>query len=229
MELNLRPVSVVKAERQAAQRPYLVTAGLCVLGAVAAWWQYYERATVVTQEAAQSLEQKAAPLKNLETKIKTARADIANLEALSQPLLHVTRERDYWVNVLADLNQRLPKEHIWLTAFETPTADAAAKAAQPPPEGADGPANRPRPRRGEEVRSEPPVIVMVRGLYLSADAGNNAGPAVVDEFIAKLKESPYVEPIEDPGAGYQRASDDTPEWAFKFALPLKMKNPISLR
>jgi hypothetical protein len=133
------------------------------------------------------------------------------------------------VNVLADLNQRLPKDFIWLTSFETPTPEMAAKSAEAAAKAAEEPGVRPKPRRGEETPSEPPVIVMVKGLYLSADGGNNAGPAVVDEFIAKLKESPYVEPIEDPNAGYLRASDDTAEWAFKFALPLKMKNPISLR
>ena len=70
---------------------------------------------------------------------------------------------------------------------------------------------------------------MIKGLYLSRDAGNNAGPAVVDEFIAKLKESPLVKPIEDANAGYVRASDDTNDWAFKFVLPLKLINPIHMQ
>ena len=70
---------------------------------------------------------------------------------------------------------------------------------------------------------------MAKGLYLSHDAGNNAGPAVVDEFIAKLKESEFVEPIEIAGEGYVRANDDTADWAFKFQLPLKLKNPINIQ
>jgi hypothetical protein len=71
---------------------------------------------------------------------------------------------------------------------------------------------------------------MAKGLYLSTSAGNNAGPAVVDEFIANLKTSKLVEPIEDARAGYIRQNDDTVDvWAFRFVLPLKLTNPISFQ
>ena len=65
---------------------------------------------------------------------------------------------------------------------------------------------------------------------MSRDAGNNAGPAVVDEFIAKLKESKLVKPVEEATAGYVRENDDNPSvWAYKFVLPLKLQNPINLQ
>ena len=228
MELNLRPASVEKAEKQAAQRPYVIAAGLCALAAVAGWWQYYERAAVTTQEQTQALTEKAAPLKRLEEQIKTAKAEISATVNHAQPLLKVTEERDYWIKLFADLNQRLPKDFIWITSFEIPNKDAAKKdpdnAEKPePPSGGSN-----RPGRSEE-RKAPSVIVMVKGLYLSHDAGNNAGPAIVNEFTDKLKESPFVEPILDADKGYLRESDDTNQWAFKFALPLKLKNPISLK
>jgi hypothetical protein len=38
-----------------------------------------------------------------------------------------------------------------------------------------------------------------------------------------------VTPIEEASAGYVRANDDTADWAFKFQLPLKLKNPINLQ
>ena len=230
MELNLRPAGVGKAEKRAAQRPYLIAAGLCALAAVAAWWQYYERATVTTQEEAQKLEEKAAPLKTLEDKIKKAGGEITGLVNYAQPLLKVTDERDYWTNLLADLNQRLPKDFIWITSFETPKPDLLRREPEAPENIAPpAPGGNTRPRRGEE-RATPSVTIMVKGLYLSHDAGNNSGPAIVNEFTDKLKESPYVEPILDANAGYQRESDDNPlVWAFKFALPLKLRNPITLK
>ena len=83
-----------------------------------------------------------------------------------------------------------------------------------------------------KAKGEPestPVEVRVRGIYLSRDAGNNAGPAVVDTFVENLKQSPYFEPITDGAKGFERANDDTPEWGFKFAIPLKLKNPIDLK
>lgn len=229
MELNLRPASVGKAEKRAAQRPYIIAAGLCVLAAVAAWWQYYERATVTTHEEAQAVTEKSVPLQKFEKDIKTAKGGIADLVNYAQPFLKVTEERDYWINLMADLNQRLPKNFIWITSFETTSKDALRKE----PENADNtpvpaPGGRTTPRKSEE-RKAPAVVVMVKGLYLSHEAGNNSGPAIVNEFTDKLKESPFVEPILDAGAGYLRESDDTNQWAFKFALPLKLKNPITLK
>ena len=228
MELNLRPASVEKAEKQAAQRPYIIAAGLCALAAIAAWWQYYERATVTTQEQTQALTQKTAPLKNLEDRIKKAKGDIAGVVNYAHPLLKVTEERDYWINLFADLNQRLPKDFIWITSFEMPNKDAARKES----DNAEKPEPTPALKKGQgksDERKASSVVVMVKGLYLSHDAGNNAGPAIVNEFTDKLKESPFVEPILDANAGYLRESDDTNQWAFKFALPLKLKNPIPLK
>jgi type IV pilus assembly protein PilM len=224
MELNLRPSSLVKAEKRAAQRPYIIAAGVCALAAVGAWWQYYERATAATEEETQSLAAKVEPLKAIKAKTEAARSEIAILSDSARPLTTVAHERDYWINVLADLNQRIPKDYIWITNFEVAPEEVKKDAEEPvrPPSGKN------KPPKGES-RPEHAVVAMVHGLYLSREAGNNAGPAVVDEFIAKLKESPYIEPIEDPGAGYMRANDDTNEWAFKFVLPLKLKNPIAVR
>jgi type IV pilus assembly protein PilM len=228
MELNLRPASVVKAAKRAAQRPYLITAGVCALAAIGAWWQYYEHATTATGEVTQSLGEKAAPLKSLEDRMKAARIEVDKLGESALPLEKIAHEREYWVNVLADLNQRIPKEYIWVTSLEHVAPDPLKKEAEEPQNPRNAQPNRSNPRKGAD-RGGPATILTIKGLYLSRDAGNNAGPAVVDEFIAKLKESPLVEPIEDASAGYVRASDDTADWAFKFVLPLKLKNPINLQ
>lgn len=222
MELNLRPASVVKAGKRAAQRPYLITAGVCVLTALGAWWQYYENAASETEKVTQVLKGKAEPLAMLEKKIKDAQGEVDTLARSVQPLAQLAQERDYWVNLLAELNSKIPKDYIWITSLELagggPKPDA--EAPEVPGKPAQG---RPRPAK------IPSVILMAKGLYLSRDAGNNAGPAVVDEFIANLKTSKLVDPVDDAKAGYVRANDDTFEWAFKFVLPLKLTNPISLQ
>jgi hypothetical protein len=143
-----------------------------------------------------------------------------------KPLVKTAEEREYWSKALADLNSRLPAEYIWITSFEPPSKDdlkkAEAAAAAP-----TTPAARPRP--GAPKPEAPSVRVFVRGIYLSRDAGNNAGPAVVDEFATKLQESPYFEPILKGEEGFEREGDDKPQWGFKFAIPLKLKNPIDLK
>ena len=230
MELNLRPVSVAKAEKRAAQRPYLIAAGVCVLATLGAWWQYYERAAVLTREKSDKLNQDAAPLLALEKKMKDARDDVDKLAQSALPLETVAAEREYWVNLLADLNQRIPKDFIWITSLELASQDALkrdAEAPEPPPKPGKPAAGTQGGSRKVE-RASPSVVLMAKGLYLSHAVGNNAGIAVVDEFIAKLKESKFVTPIEDATKGYIRENDDSAFWAFKFVLPLKLNNPINL-
>ena len=223
MELNLRPLSLVKAEKRAAQRPFIIAAGVCALTATAAWWQYFERAATATEEEAAALTSQAAPLSTLKEQMDKARKEIASLSEFGKPLAVVARERTYWSDVLADLNSRLPADYIWITGLEV--SEEKPKEPEPAPVK-PGPG---KSRGGKPEEPPAPIIVAVaRGLYLSREAGNPSGPAVVDEFIAKLKESPLLEPIEDAEAGYMRANDDTPEWAFKFVLPLKLKTPISI-
>ncbi len=221
MELNLRPASVVKAGKRAAQRPYLIAAGACILSALGAWWQYYENAASRTDEVTEKLKQKAAPLAALDRDIKAAQGEVDALIKSVQPLAQVAQEREYWVNLLADLNSKVPKDFIWITSLDL--ASNAGKKEEP-----EAPA-KPGQNRTKLAKT-PSVILMAKGLYLSRDAGNNAGPAVVDEFIANLKTSKLVEPIEDARAGYIRQNDDTVDvWAFRFVLPLKLTNPISFQ
>ena len=227
MELNLRPVSVAKAEKRAAQRPYLITAGVCALAALGAWWQYYDHAATLTVEKAGKINQEAAPLLTLEKKMKDAAGEVQKLAESAHPMERIAHEREYWVSLLADLNQRIPKDFIWITSLELATPDDRKKEADAPE-----PPGKPVPGKTQSKKSDgggSSVILMAKGLYLSHDAGNNAGPAVVDEFIAKLKESKFVTPIEEARDGYVRANDDTPEWAFKFQLPLKLNNPMNLQ
>lgn len=229
MELNLRPVSVAKAEERAAQRPYLIAAGICALAALGAWWQYYERAAVATREVTQTLTEKAAPLKTLDDRMKAAKSDVDKLGESALPLVKVTQEREYWVNVLADINQRIPKNYIWVTNLELAPPELQKKNNEEPENPAKPPPGKGKSKKGGDSGG-PGSILMIKGLYLSQDAGNNAGPAVVDEFIAKLKESKLVKPIEEPGAGFVRENDDNPSvWAYKFVLPLKLQNPINLQ
>lgn len=226
MELNLRPASVIKAQKVAAQRPYLIVAGVCVLAALGGWWQYYTNAAEKTKQETSELQAKAAPLLNLESGIKSAQSKVKELQNYAEPLVKATHDRDYWARVLADLNARLPKEYIWITEFIPPSRDEIKKAA----EEAERLAAVPGAKKKKEAEEAPGVIVITKGIYLSASAGNAAGAATtVDEFVNNLKDSPYVEPLNNEAAGFLRSADDTNEWGFKFALPLKLKNPIDFK
>jgi Tfp pilus assembly protein PilN len=223
MELNLRPPSVTRAEQQAKQRPYYIAAGVTLLATLAGWWLYFDKSATLTQRKADELTGRAESLKPIDNKIKQLRDELKREQDGLEPLLKAVHERNYWTSVINDLNSRLPADYIWITALELPTRDelgkiqADAESAAPP-----------RRQGGKKEESEGPAITMtIRGLYLSRDAGNAKSTAIVDEYLANLAESPYVK-VPDPSK-IGRAADDTQQWAFDFAVPLELKNPISLK
>ena len=205
MELNLRPASVVKSHRLAEQRPFIILAGVCALLALAAWWLYFMKAAEITQSVATVVAAKSAPLKNIESKMKSARSEIAKQEELAAPFIEAVRERDYWPRVIADINSRLPAEFIWIVSFAPEETATDAPAAKPEKGG----------------KNKNPVRLMIRGLY----AENPRGPAVVDEFVKNLAESTLYEVKADE---LQRTVPDTQTWGWPFQIPIVLKDPINL-
>jgi hypothetical protein len=226
MELNLRPASVVTAERIASQRPFMIAAGLLVFAGLASWWQYHARAAAETRKVTVTLTEKARPLQADEKKIKGTRDEIQALQDYVKPLVKAVEEREYWSNAIADLNSRLPVEYIWITSFQPPSKEELKKAEADAAAAGAAPGAKKKPGAAP---AEAPVRIMVKGVYLSRDAGNNAGPNIVDEFAKNLQDSPFFEPILKPEEGYMREADDTQKWGFGFAIPLQLKQPIELK
>ncbi len=212
MELNLRPVSVVRRHQLAERRPYILLAGICTLLALTGWWLYYDHAAAVTDQVSEKLKPTVDTLKSFEKRMNDARADIKAQQETAAPLLTAVDERSYWVKIIEDINTRLPKDFVWITSFD---------AKNPKPETAD--ANAPAGGKGKSSASGGPVL-MLKGLWLF----NERGPLVVDDFSNKLKESPLYEVVMDKDRGYVRASDNDSEWAYEFAIPLVLKNSITL-
>ena len=206
MELNLRPASVVKRHRLAEQRPFIILAGVCGLLALAAWWLYFTKATEITQSIAAKVEAKAAPLKNIEGKMKAARSEITKQQELAAPFIEAVREREYWPTVIADINSRLPSEFIWITSFgpEETTADS------PPPVKSE--------KGGKQKET---VRLMIHGLY----AENPKGRTVIDEFLKNLADSPLYEVKADE---LQQTVADQVTWGWPFSFPIVLKDPIKL-
>ena len=213
MELNLRPVSVVKRHKLAERRPYIILAGVCTLLALAGWWLYYDHAAAVTNQVSESLSPRVETLKGLEKRMDAARADIKAQQDTAAPLLTAVDERVYWVKVIEDINTRLPKDLVWVTSFEA--RNPVVKATD-----TDAPA-------GKEKKGAPSgPVLMLKGLWLYNDRPEPA--TVVNDFIAKLKESPLYVTVDDPNQGYMRAQPNNNEWAYEFAIPLVLKNSITL-
>jgi hypothetical protein len=211
MELNLRPARVVRRHELARRRPYLILAGLCIFTLLAGWYCYLDRAAELTAGVGSALEAKARPLAEFDKKINAARNETKVAQSAASPLVTAVEEKNFWIRILDDINSRLPADYVWITSFEPVTETPEMAKTPPKPAGKGAPA--------DAAPANPPVRVAMRGLYLY----NDRQTGVVDDFVAKLKESALYT-VDDENL--KRSVPNETEWAFEFEIPLKLKNPI---
>ncbi len=233
MELNLRPAAVVRRQELEKRRPFFVLAAASVVLALLGWGFYYWRGAHVVQRRTEELQERVnAPMRVAEGKIDKLRKDATSLDSLATPLITAINDRFFWIELVEELNARLPKEDIWITQLLpmsngkpigadekaiTPLAGAPA-APTPPPAGP-----RPGPARAETG----PAIdgVFIRGLYLF----NPKQQEVVVDYFRNLVASPFFHL--DPNNQSRYLKPSTPnntEWAFSYELRLDLKKPMKL-
>jgi type IV pilus assembly protein PilM len=226
MELNLRPQCVVRRQEMERRRPAFMLAAVCVVLGLLAWGAYFWRAAQVEDRATARLQEKVDAMRRIETQMTQVRKETSTLDNQSAPLVAAINERGFWPLVLEDLNERLPKEDIWITEL-VPTSggkplaapDARAIAAVTPAP----PAPPPRPGATPAV----PAIdgLLVRGLYLS----NPKQQEVVVDYFRNLVSSPWFAIDPKNQAKYLKPTTPTnAEWAFPYELRLDLKKPVPL-
>jgi Tfp pilus assembly protein PilN len=201
MELNLRPVSLVKRQRVARQKPFIVLAGVCFLMILAAWWLYFDHAAKVTSEMTSKVEERLEPLKAMDNKMKAVETEKKQQDQLAAPLLAAVNDRSYWAELINDINSRLPKDYIWVVSL-------APQAVKPGSSSSSNAKNAPAKPAGPSL--------LLQGLYLE----NPRNASVVDDFIAKLGESPLYEVKKDE---LKRSVPNDTEWAYEYSVPLILK------
>ena len=228
MELNLRPAVVVRRQELEKRRPFFTAAAAAIVLALLGWGFFYVRAAQVARAATDKLGQINAPMRAAEAKIDNVRKKAASLDAIAEPLSSAINDRFFWVELLEDLNARLPKEDVWVTeliplsggkaigvedkrAGEVgQTAVAATPAAPKPP-----------------AKLQVPAIdgVLLRGLYLS----NPKQQEVVVDYFKSLVGSPFfnVDPNNQARVIKSTIPNNT-EWAFPYELRLDLKKPVKL-
>jgi len=214
MELNLRPVSVVRRHQLTERRPYILLAGICTLLALAGWWLYYDHATKVTNQVSGVLDNPIAELQALERKMKAAQAEIKAQQETAAPLLIAVEDRGFWLKVIEDINTRLPKDLVWVTSFEIKAVKTEGADANPSPV----------PGGKAKATATPGPTLLLKGLWLH----NDRQALVFDDFVNKLKESPLYEVITDKDKDFARSVENDTEWAYEFAIPLILKKSATL-
>ncbi len=225
IELNLRPAPVVARQAMERRRPFFILAAACILLTLLAWAIYFDHTARLLSHATDRLENKIDLMKRVETQINQVRKQSTTLEAAAAPLVAAIDDRSFWLRLIEDLNERLPKEDIWITELvgtsggKPLAGEPRANAAEPvPTPGATVPAR---------TAAKTPVIdgILVRGLYLS----NPKQQEIVVDYFRNLVGSPLL--VIDPKNQAKALKPTTPnntEWAFPYELDLDLRKPLAL-
>ncbi len=221
MELNLRPTSVVNAQRIAARRPFLIVAGLCLLLALAGWWLYLSRAAEIESTVLAGINAKVTDMRRYEDQFNGTKADIAKLAANAAPLTETVEERQFWARVVNELNDRLPEKYIWITMLE-PTVGGKPLAIADPAH----PLGLGQTAGGPATPKANPVIdgLHIRGLYLYNDEKRDQ---IVSEYVANLRQSPLFNlDKNERSIILNRTPQNDRDWAFNYELQLTLRHPL---
>jgi len=222
MSLNLRPAVVARRQELERRRPFLMMAAAAIILAILGWSFYFTRAAQVTRAGAEKIRNINLPMRAAEQKIDKLRQQVASLDAVSVPITAAINDRFFWVEILEDLNARLPKEDIWITEL-VPTSGGKPIAADE--KHATEPT--PPPRSTAKGTATGPVIdgLLLRGLYIY----NAKQQEMVVDYFRNLVGSPFfnVDPNNQARAIKETIPDNS-AWAFPYELHLDLKKPMKL-
>ncbi len=227
MELNLAPASVGRARRLEQQRPFFILAAACFLLGLLGWSAWCFRANQVERAALDRVQDKVTALRAVDAQMETVRRETGTLERAAAPLFTAIRDRDFWPQIIEDLNARLPKENIWITEL------VATSGGQPIGLGTNqrsaarviGATPTPAPARGG-APNEPTIDgIFVRGLYLF----NPKQQEVVVDYFRNLIGSKFfkIDP-KNQSRVLKPSTPDNASWAYPYELRLELSHPVKI-
>jgi type IV pilus assembly protein PilM len=229
MKINLLPASVVRRQDLEKRRPFFIAAAACILLALLGWSAYYTRAAQVAQQTAQAMRQKNDSMHGAEAQLDKLKKQITALDSIATPLITAVSDRNFWPQILEDLNTRLPEADIWITEL---AATSGGKLLGPPEKraGETAPAPAPTvagsPAKGGAAAGKLIDGILVRGLYLY----NPKQQEIVVDYLRNLAKSPFFV-IDAKTPERTIKSNSVPndmEWAFPYELQLPLKKPVKL-
>jgi type IV pilus assembly protein PilM len=229
VELNLRPASVVRRHDLEKRRPFFIAAAACLLLALLGWSAYYTRAAQVAQQTTPAVRQKNDTMHVAEVRLDKLKKQITALDNIAAPLIAAVNDRNFWPQILEDLNSHLPESDIWITEL---AATSAGKLLGVPEkragEAAPAPAPTPAGPTGKTAAAGGNMIdgINVHGLYLY----NAKQQEIVVDYLRNLASSPlFVIDARTPERFIKSSSvpNDT-EWAFPYELQLTLRKPVKM-
>jgi type IV pilus assembly protein PilM len=235
MELNLFPASVVRRKELEKRRPFLIAAAACFLLALLGWSVYYARAAQVTRQSTQALQQKNNTMRAAETRLDKLKKDVAALDSVALPLIAAVNDRNFWPELLDDLNSRLPATDIWITELAA-TSGGKVLGATEKRTGEKVPASMPASQSVPGGKSKTkaagatsgPAIdgILLRGLYLY----NPKQQEIVLDYFRNLASSPFftIDPKTPERVIKSNSVPNDTDWAFPYELQLALRKPAKM-
>jgi type IV pilus assembly protein PilM len=230
VELNLRPVTVVRRHHLEKRRPFFVAAAACILVALLGWSAYYTRAAQVAQQTAQIIRQKNDTMRVPEAQLDKLKKEISALDNTATPLIAAVNDRNFWPQMLEELNSRLPESDIWITELAATSGGkllgvsekrAGETAATPAP-------TTPPAAKGKTAATGGNVIdgINVHGLYL----WNPKQQEIVVDYLRNLANSPlFAVDAKTPERFIKSNSvPNESDWAFPYELQLTLRKPVKM-
>src|SRR5436309_8822882 len=229
MKLNLLPASVVRRQDLEKRQPFFIAAAACILLALLGWSAYYTRAAQVAQQTARAMGQKNDSMHGAETQLDKLKKQITALDNIATPLITAVNDRNFWPQILEDLNTRLPEADIWITEL---AATSGGKLLGAPEKRAGETTPVPTltvagsPAKGGAATGKGIDGILVRGLYLY----NPKQQEIVVDYLRNLAKSPFfvIDPKIPERVIKSSSVPNDMEWAFPYELQLTLRKPVKL-
>lgn len=219
LQLDLKSPRMQSAKLEKGRRPFLLAA-ICLLAAtLAAAFLHYKASADRIADLNAQLDEETGKLQGFKTKIDAAASERKRLLDDAADLAAAPMLRTAWATILDELERSVPARNIWITKLRPVAGDVVLDPGKK--ERAWG------TESNDQAEQKPAVTaIAVDGLYLE----NEAGPAVVDEFVDKLIPSPIlsIDPAKKADVVKLRAAPSGETWAYQYQLILPLKRPIPL-
>jgi type IV pilus assembly protein PilM len=225
VEVELVPDALATARDAARRAPYLVMAGLCLLGALGATLSYFKSAERATAAKLQTMELEQTALRDAAQALADLDDRLDALRGHSAQIESAVNSRSYWVRLMQELNNRFDSDVLFLTLVEpvmngkslTPALSAAGASA-----GEDA-------GMEQAASTESAHELHLQGLYHE----NPEGQEVVYRYVRELAKSDWfdVPDIEQQLNKIVKAETglEGTHYAYKFDIRLPLKQHIEFK
>jgi len=140
IEINLMPKKVIQERAFRMKEPIILFAAFGLALVLGIWCAYFARLTALTQARLEKVQNRVRALESVETRLKQAEVEVADIQGRIDQALARVQERTRWLQLLDQIHSCVA-EGMWLTelkpVMETPPAAEPAvpsrRGAPPPP------------------------------------------------------------------------------------------------